>query len=74
MTSSVTIIPAQPGFFAVDDFRDAGGRRHQPHLPVIAWAITPNEDGTVTVVPIGVDGMLDDGQPIYGPDGRPAHA
>ena len=62
-----TIIPAQPGFYAVD--RVNGVTRH---IPIIAWWIrdTPLD---LDVWAVGVDGKIDADASIYGPDGRLAH-
>lgn len=61
---STTIIPANPGFFIIR-LQPNGERKH---LPIIAWSI----DGDL-VLAMTVDGLVPDGEVIYGPDGTQAH-
>lgn len=65
---TVSIIPAQPGFFAAER---VDGRLH--HLPIIAWKVVVHSDGDISVWGIGVDGAFESDTPIFTADGQRAY-
>lgn len=64
---SVTIIPAQPGFFEVYDVED----EYEVGNPVIAWrieSIEVNGRWTSTCIPLSGDGETDNCVGVQNPD------